>query len=384
MKVAFVTNFYNHHQESLSLVLDRELKGNYAFISTSKISDERLAMGWGSEFEPKFVYHYDEVPEKCEEIINSFDIVIIGSAPMGLIRKRLNSGKITFLYSERMFKKKPMWLKLIKYKLLFYWITGKYKNFHILCASAFTYYDYLRTRCFKNRGYKWGYFPKTHVYDNIDKLIDDKENEFISLLSVCRMIDWKHPEIPVMIAKKLKDDGIKFKLTMIGNGALKDQIVNLIKQNQLENEINLIDHLKPEEVREYMVKSNIFLFTSDRNEGWGAVLNEAMNSGCAIVGSSEIGSVPFLLHHKENGLIYRDGDIEDLYQKTKQLCLDKELRKKFGVNAYKTITEVWCAETAGTRLLKLFDDIIQNNSSNRYESGPCSTAEVIKDKWFKE
>ena len=89
MKVAFVTNFYNHHQEPLSLVLDRELKGDYAFISTSKISDERLAMGWGSEFEPKFVYHYDEVPQKCEEIINSFDIVIIGSAPMTLIRKRL-------------------------------------------------------------------------------------------------------------------------------------------------------------------------------------------------------------------------------------------------------------------------------------------------------
>ena len=384
MKVAFVTNYYNHHQEPLSLVLDRELNGNYAFISTSKISDERLAMGWGSEFEPKFVYHYDEVPQKCEEIINSFDIVIIGSAPMALIRKRLNSGKITFLYSERMFKKKPMWLKLIKYKLLFYRITGKYKNFHLLCASAFTYYDYFRTRCFKNRGYKWGYFPVTNVYDDINKLIEEKESKCISLLSVCRMIDWKHPEIPVMVAKKLKEDGIEFKLTMIGNGTLKEEIANLIKEYDLNNEIDLIDHLKPEEVRNYMVKSNIFIFTSDRNEGWGAVLNEAMNSGCAVVASSEIGSVPFLLQNKENGFIYRDGDVEDLYQKTKQLCVDKALRKKYGINAYKTITEIWSAETAGTRLIKLFEDVIETNYSNRFNNGPCSPVEIIKDKWFKE
>lgn len=384
MKVAFVTNFYNHHQEPLSLVLDRELNGNYAFISTGKISDERLAMGWGSEFEPKFVYHYDEEPQKCEEIINSYDIVIIGSAPMTLIKKRLNGGKITFLYSERMFKKKPMWLKLIKYKLLFYRITGKYKNFHLLCASAFAYYDFLRTRCFKNRGYKWGYFPITHTYENIEQLINEKEKECVSLLSVCRMIDWKHPEIPLLIARKLKDDGINFKLTMIGNGILKDKISELIKENELENNVDLIDHLKPEEVRDYMVKSNIFLFTSDRNEGWGAVLNEAMNSGCAVVGSSEIGSVPFLVEHKKNGFIYRDGDLEDLYQKTKELCLNKELRKKFGMNAYKTITDYWCAETAGKRLLKLFDDIFESNTSNRYASGPCSPVEIIKDNWFKE
>lgn len=51
--------------------------------------------------------------------------------------------------------------------------------------------------------------------------------------------------------------------------------------------------MKASEVRSYMEKADIYLFTSDFNEGWGAVLNESMNSGCAVVASHAIGSVPF-------------------------------------------------------------------------------------------
>jgi glycosyltransferase involved in cell wall biosynthesis len=45
----------------------------------------------------------------------------------------------------------------------------------------------------------------------------------------------------------------------------------------------------------------VFIFTSDRNEGWGAVLNEAMGSGCAVVAADLIGSVPYLIEHKKMG-----------------------------------------------------------------------------------
>ena len=48
----------------------------------------------------------------------------------------------------------------------------------------------------------------------------------------------------------------------------------------------------------YMESSHIFLlFTSDRNEG--AALNESMNSGCAVVASDAIGSVPYLMRYYE-------------------------------------------------------------------------------------
>ena len=46
-----------------------------------------------------------------------------------------------------------------------------------------------------------------------------------------------------------------------------------------------------------MEKSHIHLFTSNHLEGWGAVVNEAMNSGCAVVANREAGAVPYLIEH---------------------------------------------------------------------------------------
>ena len=101
---------------------------------------------------------------------------------------------------------------------------------------------------------------------------------------------------------------------MIGIGNEFDAIKNLIENYNLTDCVKLLGAVKSDKVRKYMENANIFLFTSDCNEGWGAVLNESMNSGCAVVASHAIGSVPFLLENKKNGIIYNDRDINTLYE----------------------------------------------------------------------
>ena len=54
-----------------------------------------------------------------------------------------------------------------------------------------------------------------------------------------------------------------------------------------------------------MRKHEIFLFTSDRNEGWGAVSNESMSNGCILVGSDGIGSIPFLVEDGVSGITFK-------------------------------------------------------------------------------
>ena len=86
----------------------------------------------------------------------------------------------------------------------------------------------------------------------------------------------------------------------------------------------MLGAMPPEEVRRHMEKADIYLFTSDFNEGWGAVLNESMNSGCAVVASHAIGSVPFLIKNGENGLIYENGnqlDLEKQVLRLLEVCL---------------------------------------------------------------
>lgn len=134
-----------------------------------------------------------------------------------------------------------------------------------------------------------------------------------------------------------------------------------------------------------MERAQIFLFTSDYNEGWGAVLNEAMSNGCAVVASHAIGSVPFLIQDRENGLIYENGNFNDIYKKVSLLLKNQELQKSYGIKAYNTIFSLWNANIAAERVLKLASEIINGNKEpDIFLDGPCSKAVTIKNRWYKK
>jgi glycosyltransferase involved in cell wall biosynthesis len=140
----------------------------------------------------------------------------------------------------------------------------------------------------------------------------------------------------------------------------------------------------PAEVRGHMEKAGVYLVTSDFNEGWGAVLNESMNSGCAVVASHAAGAVPFLMKHGENGLVYENGNAEDLYRKVKAVLLDPERQRELGRNAYRTVTELWNANTAAERFMIFAQEIEEKGYCDLFDDGPCSPAPIIKNNWFKE
>ena len=233
---------------------------------------------------------------------------------------------------------------------------------------------------FHNRCYKWGYFPDTKKYD-IETLLNKKNTITTKVLWVGRMLSLKHPDDAIRLAEKLKKKSINFELNLIGDGELKNNLETMIKSKNLGDCVHLLGSKTTEEVRNYMEESSIFLFTSDRKEGWGAVLNEAMNSGCAVVASSAIGSVPFLIKDGENGMIYRDGDIHDLYEKVKYLIDNPKKAEEMSKKAYQTLDGVWNAETAAERFIKLAEEIQSGNTYNLFEYGPCSKATVLKDNW---
>lgn len=385
MKIVFVSNFYNHHQKPLADAMYSIVGDGYHFIETEPISEERLNMGWGGDQRPSYIlqsYTDEASRKKCQEIIDGADVVIYGSAPYSMMQTRLKNGRLTFAYSERPYKKGVPYLKLPVHILRSLKNYTRYKNFYLLCASAYSPVDFSKRLAFIGKTYKWGYFPAVKKYDNIDKLIDEKKP--FSILWTARFIDWKHPEIPIAIAQRLKADGYNFKLNMIGNGELEDATRELIKREGVADCVDMLGSMKPEEVREHMEKSEIFLFTSDRNEGWGAVLNESMNSACAVVANSAIGSVPFLVNDGENGYMYKDGDVDDLYNKVKKLIDDSDLRKRIAKNAYLTMVEEWNAENAANKFVSLCERMLAGEYKPfPYESGVCSKARIIKDNWYK-
>ena len=386
MKVAFYSNFLNHHQLQLCLALHQLTDGQFTFVATAPVPEERRELGYHdmNKQHPFVLTTYDsqENRKKALELAEECDIVIIGSAPKEYLQARMKQKKLCFLYSERLYKQGyEAWkwpVRLVRQYLNY----GRYQNLHLLCASAFTAADFAKTGTFIGKAYKWGYFPEVKRQDLSALFARKGDNKRISILWVGRFLPLKHPDDAISLAEKLLAAGYAFSLDFIGAGEMESQMQTMIAEKGLQGHVRLLGAMSPEQVREHMEASDIFLFTSDRNEGWGAVLNESMNSGCAVVASHAIGSVPFLMKEGENGLIYRSGDVDDLYAKVKKLIDAPQMRRQLGENACRTMESAWNAHTAAQRLMALSQELMQEKRSARFADGPCSQAQRLKDTWY--
>ena len=390
MKITFVSNYLSHHQTPFSDAISNMQEVEYSFVSVCAMDNERQNMGWKDIRKPYEIRTYvDRKSEnKAIETIDNSDVVILGSAPDSYVIPRLKEGKLTFKYSER-FYKRGLTVRNFPHAIAGAWLHhGRFQKYplYMLCASAYTAADAAVFHNYIGRTYKWGYFPEVKHYD-IETLMSQKQGLKLpcaSILWAGRLIGWKHPDASILLAETLKREGYQFKLSIIGNGHMEQELHMMISEKGLEDCVEMLGAMSPEQVREYMEESDIFLFTSDFNEGWGAVLNESMNSGCAVVASHAIGSVPFLIRDGENGLIYQNGSQKHLEKQVKLLLADSAYRKKLGENAYRTITELWSADVAAKRFVELSEHMLNGEKNvSIFENGPCSKAEILNNNWFQ-
>ncbi len=393
MTLTFVSNYINHHQIPVSDELYRFLGEDYTFIQTEPVEEERLQMGWQDESGklPYLKLFYEEA-EQCRNLIMDSDVVIFGGTDEeDYIQPRLRAGKLVLRYSERIYKSgqwKAISPRGLKKK---YGDHTRYRKaaVYLLCAGGYVASDFHLIHSYPDKMLKWGYFPATKRLDK-EVLLGKHKKGAVSLMWAGRFIDWKHPELPILLAEYLKKKGYQFHLSMVGGGDMEADIRQMISEKKLEEEVSLCGYLQPGQVREMMERTEVYLFTSDYKEGWGAVLNEAMNSGCAVLASHAIGAVPFLLKHGKNGMVFEDGNLKDMEEKAEQLLKSATKRKELGEAAYETILQEWNAEMAAGRLVELAKrllaagginfkegDEVQSVKKLAYKNGPLSAAEVI-------
>lgn len=386
-KFIFVSNYINHHQIPICNELYRLLGGSFAFCQTEEIEEERLSMGWANE-RPEYVVCYYEDPEKYQSWIDTCDVVFFGGTDEeSYIQQRLTKKKPVIRYSERLYKTgqwKAVSPRGLRKKYLDHTRYRK-QDVYMLCAGAYVPSDFSIVRAYPGKMLRWGYFPEIREHD-VEQLFANKKPG--SILWAARFIDWKHPEIPIELAACLKEKGYEFHLDMIGTGVMLEEMKALASSLQVEDKITFHGPKTPTEVRETMENADIYLITSDRQEGWGAVLNEAMSSGCAVLSNHMIGAAPYMISYGENGLLYKDGNKKMLFSQVEKLLRDRELTKALGKAGYETVTDLWNPHVAAKRLvglairlgfLKPEDALEVTMWQDIPEEGPCSVTPVISE-----
>lgn len=384
--VTFFSNYLTSHQQPLCEAFEEFLgANNYHFVAETEYRasvDSSAAGHVENVLTPSYLvesYSSNKNMDFAKKLALESDVAICAGYST-FLEKRMSARKgLTFVYAERLLKR-GLWFryfppKRLRVKRGF----GQYADrddFYVLCASAFTSYDlslfgFPDAKCFK-----WGYFPK------VPSLMPKKEpSETLRVLWVGRMIDWKRPDLAVSIAHALKRSSVEFSLTMVGDGPLRGSIEGLVDKCGLHDCVSVVGQLANCKVYEQMREADALLVTSNRKEGWGAVVNEAMGMGCAVICGDAIGAAPYLIRDGENGYVCKDGDVASMASRLETLAINKEQLARLQDAAFQTVSREWNAREAASRFIKLCSGLNLGRGAD-FSSGPCSPAMCISDEWI--
>lgn len=389
IKIVFFSPILNNHQNNISNELWNITSHSFIFVELQNLTAEHrkgdmtnysscpyLLQAWKSRLNYAKAMNLAKTAECC--IFSS-----IHSLPFQ--KERMKLGLLSFDMSERWLKRgilnifSPSILKMYSIYLLGRW---NKKPLYKLCCSAYAAKDQYILGTFKDKCYKWGYFTKA-----IDKITDQSYsyNSKVLLMWCARYLKLKHPEIPIIVASKLKEKGYDFVLDMFGSGKYENKAKKLADRLDLHGTVNFHGSKENNIILQEMAAHDIFLFTSDKNEGWGAVANESMSNGCAIIAGDTIGCTKYLINDKINGLIscspkcssgFNNPDnaaINSIVQNVEWLINNPSKMKTIQHNAREQIITTWSPHTAAERLIKLIE-CLNNGKETIFKDGPCSKA----------
>lgn len=370
MKILQVTNIVSHHQ----LPLARELcklvgEDNFLFAATEAIDQDRLKNGWQGEYLEKWVVHPNNSIEEKEQFYRFWDeadVVLCGERLISKMQKRVDNKKLCFYMSERWWKPPVGMFRLCHPRYLKMFLSfrrlSKSPYFHYLPTGPFAAKDLSFLVPMPGRVWRWGYFTEMpSVTRNASEVTDSKS---VSILWVGRMLKLKNVDLLIKALARLKNEGKDFKLTLVGEGPERERLQKLADKLLGDQYYTIQGFIPAAEVPALMAEHDIYALPSNAYEGWGAVINEAMSVGCAVIASDKTGAGVAMIEHGVNGLLFKSGSEDALYDCLKELIINNNFSKELGFNARSTIINSWQPSVVAARFVELSSVLLSGGVSS--------------------
>jgi colanic acid/amylovoran biosynthesis glycosyltransferase len=130
------------------------------------------------------------------------------------------------------------------------------------------------------------------------------------LVCVARLGEQKGHLVLLEAAAQLKNEGMRFRLVLVGDGPLRPLVERRIRELNLSEQIHLAGWLSGNEVRETILASRALLLSSFA-EGLPVVLMEAFALGRPVV-ATYVAGIPELVEAGSSGWLVPAGSVETL------------------------------------------------------------------------
>lgn len=380
----YLTAIWTHHQEGVCRELHNLIGDGFKMVLTlpldAPLSRERVAMGWDL-VPPDEDWIVGPPKTKAEARAIDYapyvlapEVAVFGYVPFldeMLITRRVRSGKLTFFQGERFFKKPRRladWFNPHILKRWFcIWCKLHPKNAHYLTMNHWCADDLRFFHVCKGRTWQWGYLTAVSPVQP-----QKPKHERVEIGWCGRMIYWKRVDY-ILKAFALLPDNVRqrCRLTLVGNGDKEAELKDLADGLALSDIVEFKKPVSAAEALGFMHNLDIYVMPSDREEGWGAALLEAMNEGCAVVSNKSAGATLDVIEDGKSGFAFEDGDIKMLAERLCALIEDATLRHEMGKAAWRRVQE-WSPRVGAERLVAVVNALSGVGQFPEYKGGLMS------------
>lgn len=157
---------------------------------------------------------------------------------------------------------------------------------------------------------------------------------------VARLSDVKGHIYLIEAMKHVLDKVPAAQLAIVGEGRMKEELCDRVRQLKLEKNILFIPSVA--DTKDMLSAMDLFVMPSLK-EGLGLALMEAMAAGLPVIGS-DVGGIKSLIQHQVTGLLVKPSDVEGLSSAIVEILQDSKKAAELGGNAKKFINENFSQE----------------------------------------
>lgn len=135
------------------------------------------------------------------------------------------------------------------------------------------------------------------------------------MLSVRHLTDLYRIDLIIRAFVKVVEKYPEATLDILGQGDKRVELEKLVQElenegmKELVNKVRFVGQVDNEKIYEYL-KANDIMLSAPRIDNMPVSLMEAMNAGALVI-SSNVGGVPYMIEHRKTGLLF-DGDADAL------------------------------------------------------------------------
>ena len=178
------------------------------------------------------------------------------------------------------------------------------------------------------------------------------------LLTVSRLVEKKGLPILVEACRYLRDRGLDFHCEIVGKGAQKSLLEQLIREWHLREHVRLAGPLAHQEVLAYYQHTHLMVLpcitAKDGNrDGLPVSIVEALACGVPVISTPATG-IPEAVHDGVNGILVPQGDAAALADAIEKLIRNPDLLSRLRAEARPSVLDLFDERRTVARLHELF------------------------------